>query len=141
MTAEEFLRKARKIGLLIQSTQEVIDSLLSPKCTLNTSGTGHCSTRENNTESKYIKCSEEVEKVEAYKKELYAYRHALVKIITSPDVSNTTKLIVEQRYLLCKQWKEIAALMDYEENYTRTTLDNRAITELNKKSYLWHFLE
>lgn len=139
MTAKQFLDNARDLNLHIQSTQETLDRLTPPKSQLSGTAVKSSSVQENREPDRQFRRYELAERLEKYIAQLFDYKEALVRLLTSSDLSTKEKTLIEQRYMLNKTWKEIAAFMDYTEAHVkRIDADIRA--KLESKTYYWSFI-
>ena len=134
-TAKEFLDNARDLNRLIGSTQESIDSLTPPKC-----GIGAGSHASGNTEpDKQVRRYELEQNLVSYMESLLDYNEALVEILNSGEFTPREKIIIQQRYIIGKSWKEIADYMDRSVDYIRK-LDNRLKQKLEGKPKYWKYV-
>ena len=132
MKAEEFLNRIKKLHMLINSTQEVIDSMSMPGAVNYEKNIGgKCSVRENIEESKQIHRQEIIEMLDKYMRMLKKYHYAAIMATVSNKVSASSKIILEQRYLLDKSWKETAQYLGYDEVYVKRKL-SRFVRRLRK---------
>lgn len=140
MTATEFLNNARDLNLHIESTQETLERLTPPRSQLSGIATsGKTSVHENKEPERQLRRHELAEKLEKYIDELFDYKEALVRLLTSSDLTPKEKTLVEQRYMLMKTWKEIAAFMDYTETHVKR-IDAEIREKLESKTYYWSFI-
>lgn len=139
MNATEFLLNARDLNRLIDSTQETLENLTPPRSQLSGRVVGAASVRENKEPAKQVRRHELEEKLEKYMESLFDYKEALVRILTSSDLTPREKIIVEQRYMLSRTWKEIAAYMDYDVDYIKK-LDKDLRHKLDGKTYYFDFV-
>lgn len=136
-TAAEFLNFGRDVCTLVKSTQEMIDRLTGPKCTLGSENVSRSC--ENSEENKLIRRSEYSLKIAEYMEKLQAYNEALALIILSDDFTNKDKIIVQQRYILNKPWKEIAEVAYITEKTARNN-DNKFRNKLQRNPQYWRVI-
>lgn len=142
MKAEEFLNRIKKLHMLINSTQEVIDSMSMPGAVNYEKNIGgKCSVRENIEESKQIHRQEIIEMLDKYMRTLKKYHHAAIMATVSNKVSALSKIILEQRYLLDKSWKETAQYLGYDEVYVKRKLYQDLLDDCEKVAFLYERLE
>ena len=136
MKASEFLENARCLPSLIESTYEMIERLTPPKSTLNNNGNGKNSYRENTEQDKQIRRYELKKKAEDYADKLLVYRSCLVNLVTEGTISPRSKMIIQQRYILVKPWKEIAAFADLSEAQIKR-MNEDAVAEVATQPDFW----
>lgn len=141
MTATEFLNNIKKLNTLINSTQEVIDSMIYPSSIDYSKESSYCSSRINREEEKRINRQGLIELLDGYLDKLNKYQHIVIKMIVSDKISATSKIILEHRYLLDKSWKETATMLGHDETYTRRNLNKILIDDCNKVRYMFEILE
>ena len=142
MKAEEFLNRIKKLHMLINSTQEVIDSMSMPGAVNYEKNIGgKCSVRENIEESKQIHRQEIIEMLDKYMRTLKKYHYAAIMATVSNKVSASSKIILEQRYLLDKSWKETAQYLGYDEVYVKRKLYQDLLDDCEKVAFLYERLE
>ena len=128
--------------MLINSTQEVIDSMSMPGAVNYEKNIGgKCSVRENIEESKQIHRQEIIEMLDKYMRTLKKYHHAAIMATVSNKVSASSKIILEQRYLLDKSWKETAQYLGYDEVYVKRKLYQDLLDDCEKVAFLYERLE
>ena len=141
MTATEFLNNIKKLNTLINSTQEVIDSMIYPSSIDYSKESSYCSSRINREEEKRINRQGLIELLDGYLDKLNKYQHIVIKMIVSDKISATSKIILEHRYLLDKSWKETAIILGYDEVYIKRKLNKILLSDCEKVSYLYVNLE
>lgn len=139
MTAKQFLDNARDLNLHIESTQETLDRLTPPKAQLSGTSVKSSSVQENREPDRQLRRFELAGRLEAYIVQLFDYKEALVRLLTSSDLTPKEKTLLEQRYILNKTWKEIAAFMDYTEAHVKR-IDAGIREKLESKTYYWSFV-
>lgn len=133
MTASQFLAKTLSINNLIESTQEMIEKLTPPRCTIGANGSH---TPGNSEPDKQVRRHELAMRMESYKDTLNEYNEALFSIIESSDITAREKILLQQRYMLAKPWKEVAEVLDAGLD-TVYSMDKRIKKKLNKKTEYW----
>lgn len=135
MTAKEFLNRARKIDLEIRSKVEVMESL-EGKLTATYGKNSSAPKGDNKTFDTFCKHADICEIVEKRFKELFAIKRALCELVAKLEETDYIVLI-EQRYMLCKTWGEIAGLMGYSEDHVKSDLNSKALKEAEQYNYIW----
>jgi DNA-binding NarL/FixJ family response regulator len=136
MTAGQFLGKALSINHLINSTQEAIESMTPPHCQLS----GCNAPAPGNAEpDRQIKRHELILRLEDYKDKLNEYNEVLFQIIVASDITAREKILLQQRYMIGKSWKEVAKVLDVELE-TVYVMDRRLKRKLNMDKRYWEAL-
>ena len=134
MRATEFLNNMRELNALISSTREMIDRLNNVG---GFSGIGgKCSVRTNTETDKQIKRYELGARLNGYIDDLLIYHDAAVKMIREGHISPKSKIIIIQRYMLGKQWCEVAAFMQITEQRAKQ-LNGTTIAEVATQPEFW----
>ena len=136
MTASQFLARTLSLNNLIESTKETIERLSPPHCTI---GGGGSHTPGNTEPDRQIKRHELAMKMEKYTETLTEYNDALFDIIASNDVTTREKILLQQRYMLSKSWKEVAEVLQSPLE-TVFSMDKRIKSKLNKKTDYWRHI-
>lgn len=136
MTAREFLENARRLNRLIESTKETLESVSDVHATAPTEG-GRGGSRENSEQNKAIRRIEIADRLSEYMDYLWACREALIRVTTDHEISHISRVLIQQRYMLDKSWKEVADFLGYDCTYTKKDLNEEAINEVGKRKELW----
>lgn len=134
MDIKKWLSRAYKIDQQIASKHEQIEMwrALAEKVTSSYSATpngigGHSS----RVESYCIKIADAKNEIERQLVVLVEIKRDIEAAIANVrDI--TTRVLLEQRYLLCKGWENIAEFMGYDETYTKKVLQRRALREIKE---------
>ena len=137
MTAREFLNNARILQLRILSATETLESLREPSAVVGKERGGKCSVRENKETDKQLRRLDLEEKLSQYIEDLLQCKDAIFRLTTESPISNLSKTLIEQRYVLCRSWKEVAAFMEYSLSYVKRVLDKEAIAEAENCKESW----
>lgn len=140
VTAREFLENARRLNKLVESTIEILESLSDVHAIAPREG-GKSGKNEDGEVNKAIRRAELEEKLSEYIDRLWDYKEALVEITTDDTISYTSRTLIQQRYILGKEWKQVAIFLDYEISYTKGELNKKAIKEVEKFDGRWKFLK
>lgn len=139
MTPTEFLNNARDLNRLIDSTREMLDKLTPPKSQLSGVAVPASSVIENHEGDRQVRRFELEQKLEKFMDSLFDYKEAIIRLLECPDVSPRDKIIIEQRYVIGKSWKELADYMDYSIDGIRTA-DKAMRKGLYDKAHYWSFI-
>ena len=139
MTPTEFLNNARDLNRLIDSTREMLDKLTPPKSQLSGTTVPASSVMENHECDRQVRRFELEEKLEKFMDSLFDYKEAVIRLLECPDISARDKVIIEQRYVIGKSWKELADYMDYTLEGIRSA-DKAMRKGLCDKAYYWAFI-
>ena len=126
-----WLNRAHKIDQQIKSKQEQIEkwaelatNIARDPASLNTSG----GVRSSAAETYGIKIADICAEIDRQLKELIDIKHEIELFIGNIE-SVTCRILLEQRYLLCKNWSDIAEFMGYTEQYIKQNLHEMAIED------------
>ena len=129
MDVKQWLLRAYRIDQQIQSKNEQIEmwETLAQKVTSDPSalpgGGGGYSSR---VETYCIKIADSQAEIERQRDELISVRREIEEAINK--VQNVTlRLLLEQRYLLCKGWEDIAEFMGYCVEYVKRDIHRQAL--------------
>lgn len=129
MDVKQWLLRAYRIDQQIQSKNEQIEmwETLAQKVTSDPSallgGGGGYSSR---VETYCIKIADAQAEIERQRDELISVRREIEEAINK--VQNVTlRLLLEQRYLLCKGWEDIAEFMGYCVEYVKRDMHRQAL--------------
>jgi hypothetical protein len=131
MNVKEWLNRAYKIDQQMRSKREQIEQweLLAVRITgdpaaVHSGGAGHA----NRIEAYGIKIADACAEIEKQLEELINIKRETGVFIQR--IGNTTsRVLLEQRYLVCKNWGDIAEFMGYTEEYTKLDLHRTALKE------------
>ena len=129
MDVKQWLMRAYRIDQQIRSKNEQIEiwESLARKATSDPSalpggGGGHF----NRLETYCIKIADAQTEIERQRDELINVRREIEEAISK--VQNVTlRLLLEQRYLLCKGWEDIAEFMGYCVEYVKRDIHKQAL--------------
>ncbi len=130
MDVKQWLLRAYRIDQQIQSKNEQIEmwETLAQKVTSNPSAQpgGSGGTNYSRVENYCIKIADAQMEIERQRDELIRVRQEIEAAINK--VQNITlRLLLEQRYLLCKNWEDIADFMGYCVEYVKRDLHKQAL--------------
>lgn len=131
MDVKEWLYRAYKIDQQIKSKQEQIEMwetlasrITSDPAALPASGGGYA----NRVENYSIKIADAQSEIEKQLQDLVEIKRDTGLFIQR--IKNTTsRVLLEQRYLVCKSWGDIADFMGYTEQYIKLDLHKAALAE------------
>lgn len=129
MDVKQWLSRAYKIDQQIQSKREQIEmwNTLAQKVTsdpsaLPCSGGGFTS----RVETYCIKIADAQTEIEKQIDELIDIKREIEDVVAKVE-DRALRLLLEQRYLLCKDWEEIADFMGYCVDYVKRELHREAL--------------
>jgi len=130
MDVKQWLSRAYRIDQQIQSKNEQIEmwESLACKCTSDPSATpgGSGGAPTSRVETFCIKIADAKTEIERQRDELITVRREIEEVIAK--VQNVTlRLLLEQRYLLCKRWEDIADFMGYCVEYIKRDVHKQAL--------------
>lgn len=131
MDVKEWLNRAYKIDQQIRSKQEQIEMwrTLATKVTsdptkLPVSGGGY----SNRVENYGIKIADACAEIDGQLQDLVETKRE-IGLFIQRIYSTTSRVLLEQRYLVCKNWADIADFMGYTEQYIKQDLHRIALAE------------
>lgn len=129
MDVKQWLMRAYRIDQQIQSKNEQIEiwESLARKATSDPSALpGGGGVHFNRLETYCIKIADAQTEIERQRDELINVRREIEEAISK--VQNVTlRLLLEQRYLLCKGWEDIAEFMGYCVEYVKRDIHKQAL--------------
>lgn len=135
---KEWLSRAYKMDEQIASKLEMIDRWEELECKSTATYGGSCGGRPsgyaNRIEEYGIKIADAKEEIEYQLSELVEIRREIEQAVW--QVQNPTlRVLLEQRYLVCKKWEEISIFMDYDIEHLKYRLHKRALNAVREKTY------
>jgi len=130
---KKWLSRAYRIEQQIQSKTEQIEvwKSLANKMTSNLSLINSGSGDNSRMETYCIKIADAQAEITRQQIELINVRKEIEDTINK--VQNvTSRLLLEQRYLLCKSWEDIAEFMELSVEYIKRKLHSQAIKDITK---------
>lgn len=130
---KQWLSRAFKIGQQIQSKTEQIEvwKSLANKMTSNLSTFNSGSGEKFRMETYCIKIADAQAEITAQQIELINI-HKEIEYTINKVQNVTSRLLLEQRYLLCKSWDIIAEFMGLSVDYVKRKLHSQAIEDITK---------
>lgn len=135
MTVKEWLLRAYKIDQQIASKYEQIEMWRSLAAKLSSSTIKVQITKNGNNVNKVeiycIKIADAEAEIERQLSKLLDIKREISEAINKLE-SSTYRVLLEQRYILCKNWNEIAEFMHYDESYILKKLHPLALREIEQ---------
>jgi len=135
MTAKNWLQRAYNIDRQIKSKLELIEMWkeLATKMTANYGyGFGRSAPSDTCRAERYgILIADAEEELKQDAEELIKTKQEIgraLRLLEAPE----HRLLLEQRYILCKSWGEVASFMDYGETHVRGYLHGQALQQLQR---------